>query len=137
VPLKKSFFKYFQTQFQKLNQPENCRSVCYSGSISAKYNQFSEVSEKCPKKVGTEKGWYFFWRIVLDKSKFEFKCTKKLQFAASYFFSKKHLIFPTNHVKRVLWLNKTWDDIKFLLNSIELSMKYTTKEITLPKKNCH
>ena len=27
--------------------------------------------------------------------------------------------FSTNHVKCVLWLNKTWTDIKFLLNSTD------------------
>ena len=112
--------------FGSTAHPENSTSSNTIASIKhRKQNNALARSRKFERSP-----YLLLWKCCFWK-KIAFKCTI-IAICCILFPFPKNTWFSTNHVKRVLWLNKTWDDIKFLLNSI---WNIRLKILTLPKKS--
>ena len=73
------------------------------------------ISSKSKSEIKSMKNHIFWWEVAWLLAN---NLRNLLPDFISFFFSE-HLVFSTNHVKCVLWLNKTWTYIKFLLNSTD------------------
>jgi len=72
------------------------------------------ISSKSKSEIKSMKNHIFWWEVAWLLAN---NLRNLLPDFISFF--SQSTWFSTNHVKCVLWLNKTWTDIKFLLNSTD------------------